>query len=428
MHKRRYPNPAPLFVLTGMALFCAAAWAQQPGQALPVLPSNQAGTYSTAGAGASRDGASQEEGIALQLMDVLVLVHPSVKLDMGRDDNIFRAPNNQASDSMLVLTPALHLTARQGGNTYELHLSSVMGRYQNYTAENYTNNKINGAADFNLGTRLRTLLEADYTDGVDARGSTNNAVSPAPDHYRQAHGRGVLSFGAPSAQGRVDLELGRLRREYLNNRETTAASDRTVDDIGATFNWRVGPKTTLLFQGKHSNIDYDLDSSTLGSTESAFLVGGTWEASAKTSGTFRIGPAKKTFDDSTRGSYTSTAWLGAMRWSPRTYSHVDLSLSRAPSETSGGVGDYIDKTSTIARWNHAWSTTLTTEASAAYLADDYRGIARNDNTQEIGLRASYRMRRWLSFGAEYARSVRDSDDSNFDYKRNLLMFFVEAAL
>jgi uncharacterized protein (PEP-CTERM system associated) len=120
--------------------------------------------------------------------------------------------------------------------------------------------------------------------------------------------------------------------------------------------------------------------------------------------------------------------MGAVRWSPRTYSHVDLDLTRAPSETSGGVGNYIDRTSTAARWTHAWSSRLTTEARASYLADSYQGAARNDNTQAYGLKATYRMRRWLNFGAEYGHSVRDSEDNNFDFKRNVVILFVEATL
>jgi hypothetical protein len=424
MRKNRHLNPAPLLALTGMALLNSAVWAQQPAQA---TPADRPKTSSSAAATVLHSGQSTD-GIALQLMDTLVMVHPSVKLDVRHNDNIYSTPNNQVSDRILVLTPALQLATKIGANTFRLRLSSAIGQYQNKPSENYTNTSLNAQADLDLGTRLRARVEADYTDGVDPRGSSNNALSATPDHYRQTQGKGVFSLGAPGAHGRLDLELGQLRRKYLNNRATTAASDRVVDDLGATFNWRVGPKTTLLFQGKHSRINYEFASSTLDGTESAFLLGGAWESSAKTAGTFRIGLTKKEFDDAARASSTTLSWMGAVRWSPRTYSHVDLSLNRAPAETSGGVGNFIDRTSTGARWTHAWSTTLTTEASASYLSDNYQGAARTDNTQEYGVKATYKMRRWLSFGGDYARSARSSDDANFGYKRNILMLFIEATL
>ncbi|MBI5910700.1 MAG: outer membrane beta-barrel protein [Betaproteobacteria bacterium] len=428
MRKREYMNPALLFALTGMALLSSATFAQPPGQILPAGSADQARPNSSTGTAASPSGTSPAGAITLKLMDVLITAYPSVTADMQHNDNIYSTPKNKTGDRILVLTPALRLETKQAGNVFGLRMSSAIGEYQNNKSDNYTNTSLNGLANLNLGTRLRARLEAEYLDGLDPRGSTNNPLSTTPDHYRQTRGQGIFSYGAQGARGHLDLELGQVRREYLNNRATTVASDRVIDNLGATFYWRVGPKTTLLFQGKHSRVDYVLSTSTLGSMENAFLAGATWEASAKTSGTFRFGVTKKDFDDSARGSSTGISWTGQVRWSPRTYSHVDLNLNRAPAETSGGVGNFIDRTSTGARWTHAWSTTFTTEALASYLTDAYQGAARTDNTQDYGLRATYKMRRWLSFGGNYAHTIRSSDDSNFDYKRNVFMLFLNATL
>lgn len=428
MRKRGHMNPAPLFALAGMALLSAAALAQQPrlnpsgGSIEPQIP------YSPSAAAAAQGGSSQARGITLKLMGTLITVHPSVNLDVRHDDNIYSTPNNRTADQILVLTPALRLEARQAANTFSVRMSTTMGQYQNNTAENYTNYNVNGMADLDLGTRLRANLSADYVDGVDPRGSTNNPLSTTPDRYRQFQGRGIVSYGARGAKGRIDFELGQMRRNYYNNRAITAANDRTADELGATFYWRVGPKTSLLFQGKHSRVDYTLSASTLGSSENALLAGATWEASAKTMGTFKIGMVEKDFDDAARGGSRAISWNGELRWSPRTYSNVYLSLNRAPAETTGGVGNFIDRTSTAARWTHDWSSRLTTEASASYLTDAYQGAARTDNTQNYGVKASYKMRRWLSFGGDYAHSIRSSDDGNFGYKRNVFMLFLNATL
>lgn len=428
MRKRKYINPVPLFALAGMAVLCPAAIAQQPGQVAPAGPVDQAKPGSSTPAAGSQSGTPPRSGITLKLMDVPITFHPSVKLEVQHSDNIYSTANNKTGDVILMLTPALRLDAKHAGTNLKLQLSTAIGRYQNNTADNYTNTTLNGLADIDLGTRLRARLEAEYLDGVDPRGSNNNALSATPDHYRQTRGQGVFSYGARDAKGRLDLELGQLRRKYLNNRATTEASDRVIDDLGATFNWRMGPKTTLLFQGKHSKVDYAFPGSTLGSVETLFQAGGTWDATAKTSGTLRFGITKKDFDDSARSSATTMSWTGQIRWSPRTYSHVDLILNRAPAETSGGVGDFIDRTSTATRWTHQWSSRFITEASASYLTDAYQGVARTDNTQNYGVRVTFTMRRWLSFGGDYAHSFRNSDDNNFDYKRNAVMLFLTATL
>jgi hypothetical protein len=38
------------------------------------------------------------------------------------------------------------------------------------------------------------------------------------------------------------------------------------------------------------------------------------------------------------------------------------------------------------------------------------------------------MQRWLTLGAEYTYTNRDSNQDNFDYKKNLLLFSAKVAL
>jgi hypothetical protein len=137
---------------------------------------------------------------------------------------------------------------------------------------------------------------------------------------------------------------------------------------------------------------------------------------------------RKDFNDAARGSDRTTTWEGLMRWSPRTYSFVDLSLLKSPTETTGGVGNYIDRTTTSAIWTHDWTRQFSTAVTGTYMTDAYQGITRTDHTLTYGLKGTYRMRRWLSFGADYTNTSRVSDANNVDYKRNVFMLFVNATL
>lgn len=426
MRKRGPMKSSQLLALAGVLALAPAAFAQQwgaPGaQARPSTPD------SAVRSATAQSGASQKSGLSLKLMDVLITALPSVQVDLQSNDNVYSTPDNKTSDQILVLKPAVRLETRQASNAYSVNLGATVGHYQQKTADNYTDYNINGLVDLDLGTRLRARLSADYLDGHDARGSNNNPISATPDRYQSLAGRGVVTYGAREARGRIDLELGQLRRTYYNNRATTAASDSTATDIGATLYWRVGPKTELLFQGKHGNVTYAQSSLNRDSTEDRLLLGATWQASAKTRGTFRIGMARKAFNDSERANTNTATWEGLITWSPRSYSHVDLSLLKTPAETTGGVGNFIDRTNTSATWRHDWNTQLQTTASVSYLTDAYQGAARTDNTMTYDLKASYRMRRWLSFGGGYANTARVSDASNFDYKRNVFTLFVNAAL
>lgn len=433
MHKPRdLKNSSLLLFAAAMAMLTSGAFAQQagqisqpPGQYVPSGTAEPPSQYSPSGtAVAPESGASRNGGIPFGP----VTAYPSVTVGLQRNDNLYYNPNNKTADTITLVNPAVRFEAKQAANTYSLNLGSTLGRYQTQTADNYTDYNVNGLADFDLSARLRAKVRLDYIDGHDPRGSTNNPLSSTPDRWRSTYGQGIVSYGAPGAQGRVDFELGQLNRDYYNNRATTAINDRTVDDAGATFYWRIAPKTSLLLQGKHSTIDYTNPASTMDSTENRLLAGVTWEATAKTTGIFKLGTVKKDFKDSTRQDMNGITWEGQITWSPLTYSHVNFLLSRTPVETTGLVGDFINKTTTGAQWTHDWSNQFSTQASASYMTDQYKGIARTDNTQFYGLTATYKMRRWLNFGADYSYTNRNSDNDNFDYKRNLFMLFVRAAL
>ena len=404
-----------LWIAASSAVLTSAALAQQTG------------TYSspTGSASAAQSTASSPPG-AIPLGPINA--YPSVGLALKHDDNLYSTPNNTTSGSSKILTPAVRFEAKQGANTYSVVVSSTLARYADATADNFSNYAVNGLADLDLTARFRARLKADHIDAHDPRGSTNNAISAVPDRYRENYLGGIVSYGAQGAKGRVDFELGQLTRRYYNNRETTFASDRDNSDVGATFFWRIAPKTSLLLQAKHTEIDYASSVSTLDSTENSLLGGVTWEATAKTTGLFKMGMVRKSFDDSTLGSSTQASWAGAIKWSPRTYSTVDFNLARTPAESTGGVGNYIDKTTTGALWTHQWTPRITTGARAAYTTDIYKGIDREDNLQNYGLKATYSMRRWLNFGADYVHTFRDSNDNNFDYKQNTIMLFISATL
>ncbi|MGP1677970.1 MAG: outer membrane beta-barrel protein, partial [Burkholderiales bacterium] len=307
MCKLRYIKSS-LWIAAGSAVLTSAAFAQQTG------------TYSPTGSAATAQSTASHAPGSIPLGPINA--YPSIGLALKHDDNLFSTPNNNTSDWSKILTPSVRLEAKQAANTYSLTLGSTLGRYNTSTADDYTNYNVNALADLDLTARFRAKLKADYIDAQDPRGSTNNALSSVPDRYRENYLGGIASYGAQGAQGRVDFELGGLTRRYYNNRATTFASDRDNTDAGATFYWRIAPKTSLLLQAKHTKIDYLASVSTQDSTENRLLGGVTWEATAKTTGIFKLGMVRKSFDDPAIASsarmngFVSKLWWVKYRWNP----------------------------------------------------------------------------------------------------------------
>ena len=81
------------------------------------------------------------------------------------------------------------------------------------------------------------------------------------------------------------------------------------------------------------------------------------------------------------------------------------------------------------RWTHAWNSRLSHSIAYDFINDKYEGNTnRDDNTNAIGIGLDYRFRRWLKFGAEYLYTDRDSNEPQYRYRRNVIMFSLGATL
>jgi len=293
-----------------------------------------------------------------------------------------------------------------------------------------TNYAITGDAELVFSGRSALRLSAAHRRATEGRGTTDRTVSPAPDEYEDTGMEGLYRYGAPGAQGSIEVEGGALAHRYTNNRAFTSAGDRDTLRLGGTFFWRVMPRTDLLFQAQRGEIDYKLAGSTLDSTERRLLVGAKWEATAATTGTAKFGRMRKDFEAGGRSSVSDSSWDVGVRWSPLTYSVFDFTSSKVTSETTLVGADTVVSKAYGVLWSHAWSSRVRTQALASLRNDAFvgAGINRNDDTTTFGLKVGYDFRRWLRLGAELTHYERESNLPTLDYKRNLLLFTMGATL
>ena len=356
-------------------------------------------------------------------------LYPALALRVGYDDNIFFTDANKQSSWISVVTPVLRYEARTRNATYDLVYKGDYGNYWDSSADNYNDHLFLAQGNWTISGRAGFRLRGEYFKGHDPRGSTDRAVSSEPDRFDAKSVSGLFLYGAEGARGRIELEGGYLDKTYQNNRLTTTFGDRDVAFGSGTFIWRVMPKTSLLFQVKDTEIDYKVDTQALDSSELRFLVGATWEATAKTTGIFRIGQVRKDFDSPLRQDFTGIGWEGTIRWSPLTYSTFTFSTAREPTESTG-TADFILSQIHYLSWAHAWTERVQTTLSAGYRTDDYRGAGatRSDDIATAGARVSYRLRRWLSVAGDYTYTDRQSNVPFVEYNRNVFMLTLSATL
>ena len=358
-----------------------------------------------------------------------LIVYPAVDFAQGYDDNLFLRPSNRRSASFTTVSPQLRAEGKTGPHKFDVGLRIDDSRNHSSPADSYTNYALTGNAELVFSGRESLKLSAVRRHGEDPRGTTDRNVSTEPDQYDVTGIDGVFKYGAAGAQGRIEVDGGAQATRYTNNRSFTNAADRDVLKLGGTFFWRVAPRTELLFQAQRGGVDYKLASSTLDSTDTRYLFGVKWEATAATTGTAKFGRMYKDFDSASRPDFSGSSWDVGVRWSPLTYSVFDFTSAKQTSESTG-VGDTIVGKSYGVTWSHAWSSRLRTQALANFRNDTFPGavVSRSDDTTSFGLKASYDFRRWLRLGAEFTHSERESNDPGLNYKRNLLLFTVGGTL
>ena len=385
-----------------------------------------------------------------------VVAYPEVDLTFKRNDNIYSQPSTMAngtagnvkSSNISVLAPKIKLEAKTGPHTFDASYKVERGWFSGASVENYTDHVLNANAQWVFSGRTGLKLAAAYQKMHEDRGSDpNTAPHTAPDEYTQSSVSGKFGYGAEGAQGRMELDAGLTNKRYDNFRTTNAGladnekRDRDDSVIGATFYWRVAPKTQLLFQATQTKYDYKLGaagwaalnpaSTTLDSTDRSYLVGVTWEAAAKTTGIFKIGSVRKDFESSSRKDFTGASWDGTVKWSPLTYSNFDFNTGRSTGEATTGNAS-LDTKYGIS-WNHVWNSRLSSVASYsnlknAYQHEDNALLKQVDTTNTIGLKLNYQWMRTVKIGAGYDRTDKTSNSANSAYKRNLYSVFLNAAI
>lgn len=375
-------------------------------------------------------GAKPEEGKegprAISLGDGLSL-SPYFNVGIGKDDNLFLSNTNKKSSSLQTYNPGFRLEAKSEAVDLSFDLESRIGRYSSSKADNYSDVRAAVEADIVASSSLGLRLGVDHDRGHDPRGSTDRGFSSEADEFKKSGFNALAAYGANDGPGRVELELGTFRKRYSNNRLTTVASDRDGDNFAGRFFLRVAPKTFAVFEAREDKMDYRLSTSLQDSKERRYLVGLTWEATEATTGTVKVGRIQKNFSNPTTPDFSGTGWEAGIRWSPLTYSTVELNTLKTFGESTG-VGDFTLTKKYSVSWLHEWNSRVSTTASISRSDDDFVRNVRDDSTDSLGFKVNYKLQRWLTLGGEYTYTDRSSNVQGFNYKRSLYMFTIGATL
>jgi hypothetical protein len=354
-------------------------------------------------------------------------IYPFLGVGVGYNDNLTGVPDDRIRSAFLVASPRVRADVKTGANTYALTYSGNYGHYFSSSANDFNEHAVIATSSNQFTARSDLEAAAFYLVKQDPGGSVDRSFTGTPDRWHGAGATATFGYGAPSAQGRLELDLGVTDKRYSNNREITEAFDVATWNVGARFFYRIAPKTRLLAEIRHTEYDYRLSSSPLDNSEERFLLGAAWDLTAATSGTVKLGYITKRFKQEGLDDYAGPTAEAALRWLPRTYSAVDVFAQYAPSDSTGTGIFTVDK-SVGAKWEHQWRSYFITRALGSYVKSDFQGVSRADRISRVSIGAFFDVRSWLRLGAELSHENRNSTDGTFDFSRNVVLLTIAGTL
>jgi len=366
-----------------------------------------------------------------------VVIIPTIGASIGYDDNITRANTNEIGSSFYMISPAVRAELPTDHSVVGLTAAANWIWYSDSSQDDRDSWILSADWMWDISARQDLGLFANYTEDVDQRGTGRTQgdaglIEQEPDAWKQFGYGGQWDYGAVGSRGRVSLLAGASDITYQNNRgdgtETvpgTTALDRDWWYWGGTFYWRVAPKTSLLANYQYTDMSYETASSS-DSTIENYMLGVTWDATARTDGTIQYGVQKRNFEDPSQPDYDGPTWLASVNWRPRTYSLFTLSASRATQEPDGG-GAYMLRQDVMLSWIHQWAERFGTNVDIGYGEDEYKPSSRTDDLIYWGVGANYTFNQHFRFGASITGYDRDSDINEYNYQRLVYLLTLEAS-
>lgn len=358
--------------------------------------------------------------------DTGIFVYPTAFLGIGHNDNVLGTQSDKVSSSITNLQPEVVAELKRNGDRYTASYAGNYGAYGSSGGDDFAHHDVQLAGDNYFTSRARMGWLLGYQQETDPRGSTDRSISARPDRWHAPMLRGRFIYGGEKATGRLEGDIQRMQKRYDNNRDFTAASDLDMTELAGRFYYRVSPRTLVLAEIRNNDIKY-VTNTLANSVEQRLYIGATWEATAATTGIFKLGQLRKNFEDGSRDDFSGFSWEGIIRWQPTRFSVVDIETSKSTADPTG-FGNYTVNSGLNAVWQHKWTSYVTSKVVLGSLKADYNGAERVDTTRRYGLGVSYDVLRWLSIGADWGHTDRSSTDNTFDFKRNVVMLTIEATL
>lgn len=370
--------------------------------------------------------------------------HPFLLLEEIYNDNLFATDSNIQDDFITTIAPGIWLafpanrekllsinttTSSPGGLRLSRVKPEATRRYQSYflyspefviysdhSSHDHVNHKAEALFQYNLNSGLSFDLIDLFNDKEQIAG---NGVFDTLYRHQDNLLDFITSYETRSGKLKLQFTYSNYDLDYKDS--VVAYRDRNDNSFGASVFYRFWPKTSLFAEYNYSDIDFD-EGITNDSIENRYYGGVTWDITAKTRGTLKLGYTDKDFDLAAADDQDafSVELQTQHNLSPKRALQVngyrkfnESDLANASSYLSSGIDIGL-----MQRFTEKWSGTL----NFSYERNEYNGLDRDDDLFGLGPAIRFEAKDWLIFDLGYSYYKNDSNIAIYDYEVNQIYF------
>jgi hypothetical protein len=362
-------------------------------------------------------------------------IFPTLTNAITYTDNVYASHSDAVGDIIYTLAPVV--TARSDWSRHAISVSAGgrFGFYFDEVDENYKDAFANasGTLDITSNTRMRSNLSLQR--GHEERGDPNDVSGAEPTiFYTYAGGlEGSHRFN------RVTISVGgEVRRlDYEDVDSASGVIDQDDRDrllyrpaVKAAYEFHPGFSAFVRAEGEITQYDDRRDKNGFIRDSQGFdVVGGAaLDLTGLLFGDVYAGVRQRYFDDSRFDSIFGPVIGATLTWIPTGLTTVTLKADSQFIESTGVGTSGYNSTGIGVTVDHELLRNLILTGTGGFRYDDFEGIAREDRFLIGSVGADYLWNRYLSLGARYSYSLRDSDAPGNDFSRNLISLLLTAKL
>jgi len=375
------------------------------------------------------------------------MVHPYLSLSQKYTSNVFKTSDNEEGDFITAVSPGLWMAVpgtkekmveidttntAPGGLSLSRRKPKIFKRYQayllyspefqkywDYSDEDVTNHRLEGAFQYNLRGGLSIDVVDLYLNGYEPMGE---GISTDQAKYWSNLFNMMLSYDVTKKVGfRVDFSLFSL----AYNKDAYSVADRSDNFIAWYTFYKVTEKMSVFAEIEYINITYDIYD-LYDSIELRYFAGFKWDITAKSRGKVKVGYGTKNFD--TSGVDSASDFVMELRvdhsFTPKTA--MGVTILRRTNETTIENTDYAIVNSFAVDYLQKFTKRISGNAELLYMYETYEGAIdygesvkeRSDDRLRISLTGKYEFNERYFAEVGYSYTDRNSNVSSFDYSDN----------